>query len=128
MKLLFDRNLSHKLALIFGKEFPDSTHVREVGLASSPEAFLIIDPSLETLLEQDSQKAKSIRVPVESAAIVSIGYDRQSRTLEVEFKTGVVYQYFEVPETVYKELLSAPSKGAYMNSKIKLRYRFQMVL
>ena len=32
MKLLFDQNLSHKLARRLTDIFPDSTHVREVGL------------------------------------------------------------------------------------------------
>ena len=32
MKLLFDQNLSHKLARRLADLFPDSTHVREVGL------------------------------------------------------------------------------------------------
>jgi predicted nuclease of predicted toxin-antitoxin system len=32
MKLLFDENLSHKLPGLIGGDFPDSCHVREVGL------------------------------------------------------------------------------------------------
>ena len=35
MKLLFDENLSHKLAERLSDLFPDSTHVRDVGLKSS---------------------------------------------------------------------------------------------
>jgi predicted nuclease of predicted toxin-antitoxin system len=32
MKLLFDQNLSPRLARLLADIFPDSTHVREVGL------------------------------------------------------------------------------------------------
>jgi predicted nuclease of predicted toxin-antitoxin system len=32
MKLLFDENLSHKLSLLVFTSFPDSQHVRELGL------------------------------------------------------------------------------------------------
>lgn len=32
MKLLFDENLSHKLPQLIGQYFPDSKHIREVGL------------------------------------------------------------------------------------------------
>lgn len=41
MKLLFDQNLSHKLARRLMDLFPDSTHVREVGLkeAEDPEVW-----------------------------------------------------------------------------------------
>ena len=52
MKLLFDQNLAHKLARRLADLFPDSTHVREIGLkeAEDPivweyakqQAFLIV--------------------------------------------------------------------------------------
>ncbi len=37
MKLLFDENLSHKLAERLSDAFPDSTHVRNVGLKSADD-------------------------------------------------------------------------------------------
>jgi predicted nuclease of predicted toxin-antitoxin system len=37
LKLLFDQNLSYKLARAFLDEFPGSVHVRDVGLASSDD-------------------------------------------------------------------------------------------
>ena len=37
MKLLFDQNLSHKLVRRFTDLFPDSTHVREVGLKEAED-------------------------------------------------------------------------------------------
>lgn len=37
MKLLFDQNLSHRLVAILAAEFPDSQHVRNVGLSASPD-------------------------------------------------------------------------------------------
>jgi predicted nuclease of predicted toxin-antitoxin system len=37
LKLLFDQNLSYKLAQLFSGEFPDSTHVRDLGLASATD-------------------------------------------------------------------------------------------
>ena len=41
MKLLFDENLSYKLAELVSDIFPDSTHVRNVGLnsAEDPEVW-----------------------------------------------------------------------------------------
>jgi len=32
MKLLFDENLSHKLPRLVAASFPDSQHIRELGL------------------------------------------------------------------------------------------------
>ena len=37
MKLLFDQNLSHKLARHLADLFPDSTHVREIGLKEAED-------------------------------------------------------------------------------------------
>lgn len=38
MKLLFDQNLSHRLVGQLAAEFPGSAHVRDVGLAASPDS------------------------------------------------------------------------------------------
>ena len=37
MKLLFDQNLSHKLVSRLGDAYPDSVHVRDVGLGEAPD-------------------------------------------------------------------------------------------
>jgi hypothetical protein len=63
------------------------------------------------------------RTPVTSTNVASIGYDPNTMTLEVEFRNGSVYQYFDVPETVYQELASASSVGTYLNQNIKVAYR-----
>lgn len=62
------------------------------------------------------------RKPVDSSAITSLGYDPSRKTLEVEFQSGNVYRYFDVPEDVYQELLGAQSKGRYFGSFIRGRY------
>ena len=38
MKLLFDENLSHKLVRLLVDLFPDSVHVRDVGLKSADDS------------------------------------------------------------------------------------------
>jgi len=40
VKLLFDQNLSHRLVQTLQKEFPDSRHVREVGLQEATDAVV----------------------------------------------------------------------------------------
>lgn len=59
------------------------------------------------------------RTTVVSSNISSIGYDSQSRTLEIEFVDGSIYRYFAVPEGLYRGLLSAPSHGQYFDVYIK---------
>jgi hypothetical protein len=63
------------------------------------------------------------RLHVHSSNIRSVGYDPTTRLLEVEFHRGSVYEYSDVPETVHQALMSASSKGSYLNTQVKPRYR-----
>jgi predicted nuclease of predicted toxin-antitoxin system len=40
VKLLFDQNLSHRLVQALQQEYPDSRHVREVGLQEASDAVV----------------------------------------------------------------------------------------
>lgn len=67
------------------------------------------------------------RTPVESSSLASVGYDAATRTLEVEFHDGDVYQYFNVPPVVYRDLIHAPSIGQYFAFFVKSGYRSRKV-
>lgn len=67
------------------------------------------------------------RQRVSSSTIASIGYDESSKVLEVEFKSGGVYQYFEVPKSIYSTFMSASSKGTYHSQNIKDKYRYKKI-
>lgn len=64
------------------------------------------------------------RTVVESANLASIGFDQGSSTLEIEFRDGSVYQYYDVPENVYDDLMRAGSKGRYFHKNIRHVYRY----
>lgn len=59
------------------------------------------------------------RQTISSSNLASIGYDAENEILEIEFNHGGVYQYFDVPENVYEELMSARSHGQYFDRNIK---------
>lgn len=59
---------------------------------------------------------------VESSMITSFGFDPNVSTLEIEFKRGVVWQYFDVPESVYYEMKAASSCGKFFHANIKGQY------
>jgi KTSC domain len=65
------------------------------------------------------------RQPVESEAVSSVGYDARRRTLAVEFREGRVYDYLEVPEETYRELMEAESIGNFVSTRIKPNFRFR---
>lgn len=67
------------------------------------------------------------RIPVTSSNVDSVGYDTNTQTLEVEFKNGYVYQYFDVPENIYKQMIHADSAGRFLFTNIKGVFRYARV-
>jgi hypothetical protein len=67
------------------------------------------------------------RILVQSSNLVSVGYDESTQILEVEFQTGKVYQYHDVPKDVYQELMTASSKGEYFHDNVMGQYNFHEV-
>ncbi|MCL5028984.1 MAG: KTSC domain-containing protein [Bacteroidetes bacterium] len=62
------------------------------------------------------------RQNVESSLAASVGYDPTTSTLEIEFKTtGAVWQYYDVPENVFNEMMNG-SIGKYFHANIKGQY------
>ena len=59
------------------------------------------------------------RVQVASSSLESIGYDAGSETLEVEFKRGDVYEYYNVPQSMHEQLMLASSIGEFFNANIR---------
>lgn len=67
------------------------------------------------------------RVPVNSSNILEIGYDPSTQTLEILFKNGNIYQYFDVPQNVHDSLISASSMGQFLSKEIKGNYRYARI-
>ena len=68
------------------------------------------------------------RQPVESSLIRSVGYDLPSSILEIELvEPNRIYEFFDVPFSVYTELMDAESKGQYFNEFIRDMYAYQEV-
>lgn len=64
-------------------------------------------------------------VPVQSSDLASVGYE--NGTLRILFNSGGLYEYYNVPERVFKELLSASSHGKFFHQFIKNSYRYQRI-
>jgi hypothetical protein len=58
---------------------------------------------------------------------MSMGYDAASETLEVEFSSGSVYQYYNVGAALWDEICAAPSKGQFLNVYVKNSYPYSRV-
>ncbi len=62
-----------------------------------------------------------------SAVIAKIEYDQEQHCLRITYQSGSVYEYLDVPEEVYREMLSWQSRGAYLNKHIKTKFGFRKV-
>ncbi len=68
-----------------------------------------------------------LRCALQSDSLAGVVYRRDQSWLEVEFRDGTRYRYFDVPLDCLQQLLAADSKGSYFNRNIRNRFRFQRI-
>ncbi len=66
-----------------------------------------------------------VRTALSSKVVTSAGYDPGEQRLELEFAGARVYEYFDVPPSVYDWLLRVADKGAFATRVIGPRYRYR---
>jgi ribosomal protein S4 len=93
------------------------------------EKILLQRGKLHFLYVRGKAVADIVRCQIHSSMLASIGYDEENQILEVEFKNGVVYQYFEFSKEEYENFLKTKdneeSLGSFYNKNIKAGgYRF----
>ena len=63
------------------------------------------------------------RKPVDSSNIKAVGYDPESKTLEVEFQSGAVHAYEGVPADKHAAFIKAKSAGGFFHTHIRGRFK-----
>jgi len=84
-------------------------------------------PTVIAATEEDWVTAVIKRVAVNSTNLRSIGYHRGLRLLEIEFQSGSIYRYRNVPLNTYGALMGADSKGRHFSQQIRGRYEFKRI-
>ncbi len=56
-----------------------------------------------------------------------MGYDADQRVMEIEFSSGRIYRYLEVPPELFAWLKRAPGKGALFNRLVEGKFSFERV-
>jgi hypothetical protein len=59
-----------------------------------------------------------------SSMLARFSYDGKEQVLVVEFKHGGRYEYYDVPESIFKEMVAARSKGRFFQDNIRDDYEF----
>ena len=62
-----------------------------------------------------------------STVISSVHYDSGNGTLRIVFVSGLIYDYKNVPEKIFRDLKASGAKGVFLNQQIKPFYRFERV-
>lgn len=62
------------------------------------------------------------RHPVRSSVLDSVGYDPGAKILELEFREGGVWTYFNFSKPTYKRFINAESLGHFFAKRIKGKY------
>lgn len=112
------------------KAFTHDGHAVECDLVEEGEfgAYLYSDEEVVGYVPYDNlASVLELRSPVASSAIDSVGYDETEGVLEIEFAHGGVYQYFDVPERVYRELLTARSRGRFYHDNVRGQYEYRQI-
>lgn len=65
-------------------------------------------------------------ISVNSSAITSVSYTTDN-TLEVNFRSGNTYRYYDVPKSVVEKLLSSDSAGRFFVANVSGRFRSRRV-
>lgn len=78
-------------------------------------------------LEDNSSKAKKFDLSKESGAISFVKYDKNKKVLDVNFSERGKYRYLGVPESVFLKMIESPSKGGFLNQRIKDQYAYKRV-
>jgi hypothetical protein len=59
------------------------------------------------------------RLPVQSSQIRSVGYNADTATLEIEFQSGQVHEYYGVRDDHYNAFINAGSLGKHFMANIR---------
>jgi len=63
------------------------------------------------------------RVHIALSSLQEVRYDNDSLIMEIDFKNGSTYQYFDVPRYAFDGLISAESKGQYAAKNVYKLFR-----
>ena len=63
----------------------------------------------------------------DSSNLDNVSYDTDTEILEITFLSGATYEYYDVPESTYKQLIKAKSKGRFAYYNICYEYDYNKI-
>ena len=81
----------------------------------------VIQASIDSAAREVPSK-DSARTVIASGNLFSIGYEEKTKTLEIEFNDGSIYQYDQVPKEIYAGLMEAEFPVIYYSAMIQTTF------
>lgn len=73
-------------------------------------------PKDEDLFSRPPQRLSVIDA---SQPIVAVGYDPETRTMDIKFRTGTIGRHLHVDQKLYRMFIQSPSLGGFYNKYLK---------
>lgn len=64
-------------------------------------------------------------IPIVSTHLTEVGYDEVSETLRVKFYNGTLYEYHNVPKSIFTSLMDAASPGRFFHRFVRGHYDYR---
>jgi hypothetical protein len=62
---------------------------------------------------------------VKSSNVKKIGWEKE--VLRIQFNNDSLYEYYDVPESIYEDFKRSASKGRYVSKLIAKTYRYKRI-
>jgi hypothetical protein len=69
----------------------------------------------------------TINVDVKSSNLKSALYHTESKILTVTFNNGSIYEYYDVPHTIFVKFRMSESQGKYFNTNISRTFKYKKI-
>jgi KTSC domain-containing protein len=70
---------------------------------------------------------KMNRTAIASPGIAQVGYEEGSEILEIEFASGKIFQFFNVPLNLFNQLMDSSHKERYYETNILERFPYKRI-
>jgi len=77
------------------------------GCSATPEATPVETSPPQPVEQLDSLYPAGQLISIESSNVAAAGYDPLTRVMTVQFLSGGLYEYYEVPESLWLDFLAA---------------------
>ena len=78
-------------------------------------------------IKKEKINGKLIEVSITSSSMSKAKYDTLKESLRVQFNNGKIYEYMDVPSSIFTKFRLAKSQGKFFNENISKSYEFKKV-